>query len=105
MKYIYNERETKFIFKVRGEEFNLSHCELRVKNIVENSILFDLIITEIPYEMKFSIFENNSGRVSSFADYKFENTQGHTINVQYTSTKVVTICESIFVIYSNHLVC
>ena len=37
---IYNERETKFIFKVRGEDFNLSRCELKVKNIVENSILF-----------------------------------------------------------------
>ena len=95
---IYNERETKFIFKVRGEEFNLSHCELRVKNIVENSILFDLIITEIPYEMKFSIFENNSGE-SSFADYKFENTSGHTINVQYTSTKVVTI-DDFFIVFT-----
>jgi hypothetical protein len=48
--------------------------------------------------MKFSIFENNSGE-SSFADYKFENNSGHTIKVQYTSTKVVTI-DDFFILFT-----
>ena len=89
---VYSEKETKFVFKVNNEEFDLSYCELKIKNTLGNSILFDLIINKSSYEIKFSIFENNSSE-NPFADHKFENNSGHAIYVQISSRKVVAINE------------
>ena len=89
---VYSDKETKFVFKVNNEEFDLSYCELKIKNTLGNSILFDLIINKSSYEIKFSIFKNNSSE-NPFADHKFENNSGHAIYVQISSRKVVAINE------------
>jgi len=45
-------------FKVQGEEYNLSNCELRVNDIVNDNLKFNLLINESVYSMSFSLFEN-----------------------------------------------
>jgi hypothetical protein len=68
---IYKEKETKFIFKVQEKEYTVSNCELKIKDIVNDSLEFDLLVDDISYTIKFSLFENNIKYI--FPDFKFEN--------------------------------
>lgn len=87
---IYKEKETKYIFKAEGKKYNLSDCELRLDSNDNNSLTFELAINEASYKIKFSLFENTSGD-EPYPDLKFENISGHTIEIDCSSVKTLSV--------------
>ncbi|RXJ76985.1 helicase [Arcobacter sp. F155] len=94
---IYKHKETKFIFKVEGESYNLSNCDLRLNSIDRNNLIFELLLNDSVYSIKYTLFENTEGD-TSFPDFKFENMSGHRIDIECSSVKTLSI-EEFFIEY------